>query len=185
MTANAMQGDREACIAAGMDDYLAKPIRPEELAAALEATPRRSDSTEPTPDEEFPAEAGVEPEIGAAPPSTGAAIDQAAIDRLRTIAPDEAAFAQLIASFADNGANTLAQLVDAAGAGNVDDVMRFAHTLKSNAASFGAVDLTDRCAQLEVQARGGTIDDLDGQVATIAGAFEQARSALTYLGGQG
>ncbi len=63
MTANAMQGDREACIAAGMDDYLAKPIRPEELAAALEATPRRSDSTEPTPDEVFPAEAGAEPEI--------------------------------------------------------------------------------------------------------------------------
>ncbi len=104
---------------------------------------------------------------------------------MRTIAPDDAAFAQLITSFADNGANTLAQLVDAAGAGNVDDVMRFAHTLKSNAASFGAVDLTDRCAQLEAQARGGTIDDLDGQVATIAGAFEQARSALTDLGGQG
>ncbi len=182
MTANAMQGDREACIEAGMDDYLAKPIRPEELAAAIEATPRRSD---PVPHVGAPNDAGAEAVPDGAPSSATAAIDQAALDRLRQIAPDDAAFAQLITSFADNGANTLAQLVDAAGAGNVDDVMRFAHTLKSNAASFGAVDLTDECARLEAQARAGTIDDLDGQVAAIAGAFERARSALSDLGGQG
>src|SRR6185295_2656621 len=45
MTANAMQGDRELCVAAGMDDYVAKPIRVEELVAALERSPRRPDTS--------------------------------------------------------------------------------------------------------------------------------------------
>jgi HPt (histidine-containing phosphotransfer) domain-containing protein len=45
MTANAMQGDRELCEAAGMDDYVAKPIRVEELVTALERAPRRPDET--------------------------------------------------------------------------------------------------------------------------------------------
>ena len=49
MTANAMQGDREACLAAGMDDYVTKPIRVEELVAALTRTEPRREAKEPMP----------------------------------------------------------------------------------------------------------------------------------------
>jgi len=158
MTANAMQGDREACLEAGMNDYLSKPIRPEELAQALARSPGRAES----------------------PPAT--VIDEAALERLRAIAPDEAAMERLVASFLDNGAGLVAEIGVAAASGDLDVLRRSAHTLKSNAASFGADDLAGLCAELEGQARDGVFEDSDDLARQIALAFEGARRALDTRG---
>jgi CheY-like chemotaxis protein len=152
MTANAMAGDREACIEAGMEDYLSKPIRTEELAVALAATPGQV--------------------------SPAAALDPEALDRLRTIAPTEEAFAGLVRAFLDNGAELVASLADAVGAGDAGVVHRHAHTFKSNAASFGASDLAELCRSLEALAGDGILDGADELVQSIGAAFGAAREAL-------
>ena len=167
MTANAMQGDREACLAAGMDDYLAKPIRVEELAAALTRSANTSAASAPTADES----AHIDP----------AAIDPAALARLRAIAPDATAFGGLVKSFLDGGASLVAAIASAAGTGDVEALRRGAHTLKSNAASFGATELSELCAQLETDARAGDIATADDLARHIADAFARARRSLEDL----
>jgi HPt (histidine-containing phosphotransfer) domain-containing protein len=113
-------------------------------------------------------------------------LDPAAVERLRAMTSrgPVGALAALVQTFLANAPSLLSQMEQALQAGQSAIVQRAAHTLKSNAASFGAIALAETCRQLEYQARDG---DLDGAAARIAGARQQladVEPALRTLEGE-
>jgi signal transduction histidine kinase/DNA-binding response OmpR family regulator len=154
LTADAMQDDRDRCLAAGMDDYLTKPIRPAELVEALERAAA-------------PAPAALEPD---------------ALDRLlETAGGDQEFVVVLLDTFADDAATLLEELRGALAAPDPDAVRRAAHTLKSNAATFGATALGDASAELEARARAGDLGDGDTRLQSIESAWSAVQPALAEL----
>jgi CheY-like chemotaxis protein len=152
MTAGATEDDRRACLAAGMDDYVSKPIHQEELAAALS----RFASSEDAP-----------------------AIDGDTLDRLREAVGGEEALAELTRTFLDDSRSLLDELRKDLEAGRPTDVRRHAHTLKSTAASFGAETLAELARRLENQAGAEDPERLGTLVTDIEAEFRRAAEALS------
>ncbi|HEY8377293.1 MAG TPA: response regulator, partial [Nannocystis sp.] len=123
MTANAMESDRQACLAAGMDDYISKPIQVRALRAALERARRQPEPPPPVP--------AVDPALVAADADL-AREAEAGLAQLRAMlgASTAAEIADLFLSEADS---LLDRLRAAAAAGNPDGVREAAHSLKGSA----------------------------------------------------
>ncbi len=156
MTANAMEGDRELCMAAGMDDYVAKPVRVEELVAALGRCRPRGGAGPLASSEPggvvAPAAAGAPAPAGA--PAAAGAIDRAAFDRL-TATMDTAFVAELIDTFLEDARGLIASLRRALAAADRDAFRRAAHSLKSTSESLGATDMATLARELETIGRSG------------------------------
>ncbi len=163
MTAEVMQGDREGFLAAGMNDYVAKPIRPQELVAAILRAPSRAGS-EP---------AGVDGDV------PGPAVDPAVLDRLaESMGGDESFVAELIEQFVTDSPALVAAARKGLEEGDADGVRRAAHTLKSNAATFGANTLADRSRRLENAAKAGELRDGAASIDAVAEELERVYAAL-------
>jgi DNA-binding response OmpR family regulator len=162
MTANTMEGDREKCLAAGMDDYVSKPFKERELVAAL-------GRVRPTVQVGKPAA-----------PVRGASIDPAALASLRELGGEDgqALLESLCEQFLTAGVKLLNELEAAVAAADCEAAQRAAHTLKGSAANFGAADLVAACELAERAAAELRLPAVEAAAARVPQEFELVRMAL-------
>ncbi len=165
VTANALRGEAEHAKAAGMDDYLTKPLQLEALRKALE---RRLSPTRPAPAADHePAPAGA------------AAVD---VEVLRSyVGDDPALLRDLLAQFLSSAKKQAAELHEACTRKDARQAAAAAHKLKSSARAVGATALGDLCAAIERAGRAGDLDAVGGRVASFDAALAQVEADIAGL----
>jgi PAS domain S-box-containing protein len=145
LTANAMQGDRERCLACGMDDYVSKPINGDRLREVLERWTRRARAAEPERPERRAEGAW---NGGLAPLDLKRLVDDLGEDEVRMI----------LTVFQDEVRDQMAQLRVALGEHRADAV-RLAHSVKGSAGNISAAEMAGLAGKVEQDAKRGDWDD--------------------------
>ncbi|MBF0284851.1 MAG: response regulator [Magnetococcales bacterium] len=161
LTAYALKDDREKCLAAGMDDYLAKPVKGTTLRAAIH---RWLQPAEPTPME---------------PTRKNPAVDLNELAGLQQELGED--FPMVVEAFLSLLPGRLEEFQQAAALGDGERMKRAAHTLKGGARQFGAHDLGEMCYQLEMMGRSGRVDGADFMVEALVEEALCVEKALRAL----
>jgi PAS domain S-box-containing protein len=162
MTAHSLEGDREKCLAAGMDDYVSKPVKIDDLKGAIDRF------------------AGMKTARDAGSNGGKDIIDHSALDAFRELDADGSGgiLGQLISVFLENTPGLINELRQSIRDGASPQAARLAHTLKGSCSNFGAQRMRELCFELENLAGSGSVEGAGGLIEEIEKEFGLVRVVL-------
>ena len=167
MTAHALPGDREKCLAAGMDDYISKPFREQDLLRLLKQWLGFAGTAHGEPPEEEP-----EPK---------SALDSRALATLTAIGGSRDVLGSSIQLFLQQAPEKLKDMRRALAAGEYETLARTAHSQVGTAGLLGAMDFANSCRALEKGILGGDRDSAPDLLHEVEAEFERVASQLRKL----
>jgi PAS domain S-box-containing protein len=170
MTAYALAEDRQRCFDAGMDDYVTKPLRVDELVRALKKVRRQP--TQPTTQPQMVTETSTT--------SNEPVLDLRVLQSLRQMARAKAPaiLRQVIGNYLEDAPQLVQHLQDAVSIGDAETMWKTAHSLRSSSASLGAIQLSNLCKELEIMGRAGTLADAPSLIIQLGSEYERVVVAL-------